>query len=126
MALYLNNVSIGGYLSRDPDGTPTKDGAPRTKFTIALNNPGNKKTYYIPCVAWGERAEQIARMCRKGQGIIVVGEMTTSKWTDNQGGHHKTTEIQVDRFNLVENKPPIAAPPDGATLRRPAPPISAE
>ena len=126
MSLYLNNVSIGGYLSRDPDATPTKDGVPRTKFTIAVNHPVKKQTDYVPCVAWGDRAGQIARYARKGQAIIVVGELSTSVWSDKHGSKHKTTEIVVETFNMVENKPTTAVRPGVASLRRPAPPIAAE
>jgi single-strand DNA-binding protein len=123
MALYLNTVTVGGYLVRDPDGSPTKDGLPRTKFVIALNNPAKKKPEYIKCVAWGERAATIARYASRGQEIIVSGELETTTWTDRHKMNHTTTEIVVEKFNLGKRP---SARPEGAAVRMPAPPISAE
>jgi single-strand DNA-binding protein len=125
MPLYLNTVSIGGYLGRDPELTTTKNGTPKLKFSVGVNNPGRDKASWIDCLAWAEPATQIARMCRKGQAIIVVGILTTSTWTDQNGMNHKNTEIVVDRFNLVGDKP-SGEKPGVASVRRPTPPISAE
>jgi single-strand DNA-binding protein len=123
MPLYLNTVSVGGYLVKEPDGAPTKEGSQRTKFMVAVNNPAKKKPYYIKCVAWGDRASQIARFAEKGQEIIVVGELTTTTWPDKNGMNHTTTEIVVEKFNLgnkSRERPGVAA------LRMPPPPIASE
>lgn len=125
MPLYLNNVSIGGYFGRDPELTSTKDGVPKLKFSVAINNPGRDKPSWVDCLAWAELATQIANMCRKGQGIIVVGKLSTSTWSDKHGMNRKTTEIVVDRFNLVGDKP-SEDKPGVASVRRPTPPIAAE
>lgn len=125
MPIYLNNVTIGGYLVKDPDGSPTKEGHARTKFIIALNNPAKNKPDYVRCVAWGERAGQIARYTSKGQGIIVVGELTTTTWPDKNKINHTTTEIVVEKFNLIGDKPARTKPGE-ASVRRPEPPISAK
>lgn len=123
MSLYLNNVTVGGYLVRDPDGSTTKDGMPRTKFVVALNNPAKKKPEYVRCVAWGERAGTIARYAMKGQEIIVSGELETTTWLDRNDMKHTTTEIVVEKFNLGR-RPGVR--PEEAAVRRPSPPISAE
>jgi single-strand DNA-binding protein len=125
MPIYLNNVTIGGYLVKDPDGSPTKEGHQRVKFIVAVNNPAKRKPDYIRCVAWGERAGQITRYTRKGQGIIVVGELTTTTWPDKNGMNHTTTEIVVEKFNLVGDKP-AGVKPGVASIKKPTPPISSE
>ncbi len=125
MPLYLNNVSIGGYFGRDPELTSTKNGTPKLKFSVAVNTPGRDKASWIDCLAWAEPATQIARMCRRGTPIIVVGTLSTSTWTDQNGMNHKTTEIVVDKFNLVADKP-TEVKPGVASIRRPTPPIIAE
>ena len=120
MPLYLNNVTVGGYMVREPDGAPTKEGSQRTKFLVAVNNPAKKKPDYIKCVAWGDRATQIAQFAEKGQAIIVVGELTTTTWPDKNGMNHTTTEIVVEKFNLGDK---ARVRPGEAGLKMPPPPI---
>ncbi len=122
MPLYLNNVSVAGYLSADPDGKPTQGGLPRAKFTVTLNHPAKKVPYYVKCVAWGERAEAIVRYATKGQEIIVSGELEQTTWSDRNQMKHTTTEIVVEKFNLGA-KP--RARIGEANLKRPSPPITA-
>ena len=119
MPIYLNNVTIGGYLVKNPDGAPTQNGLPRAKFIVGVNNPAKKKPDYIRCVAWGERAEQIIRYTEKGQGIIVVGELTVSIWTDKNGMRHTTTEVVVEKFTLVGSNPASLKNDDAPIRKRP-------
>ena len=123
MPLYMNSVNIGGYLVSDPDSKPTREGMPRTKFTIALNHPKKKTPEYIRCVAWGERATAIAQHAKKGQEILVTGELETSTWLDRHHMKHATTEVVVEKFNLGM-KP--RSRPDGAELRKPLPYLASE
>jgi single-strand DNA-binding protein len=121
MSLYMNSTSIAGYLVADPDGSPTKEGLPRTRFTVALNHPKKSSPDYIRCVAWGERAVTIAKYARKGQGILVSGELETSTWSDRNQMRHTTTEIVVEKFSLITRPRPH---PNEATIRRPTPKLS--
>lgn len=123
MPLYLNNVTVGGYLVKSPDGEPTKQGQQRAKFIVAVNNPAKRKPDYIRCVAWGDRASQIIQYAERGQAIIVVGELTTTTWPDKNGINHTTTEIVVEKFNLGDKS---RSRPGEAPLRAPSPPIVSE
>ncbi len=123
MPLYLNSSNIGGYLVSTPDKKSTKEGMPRTKFTVALNNPSKKTPEYVKCIAWGERAVTIARYATKGQEIIITGELETTTWTDRNNMKHVTTEVVVEKFNLGA-KPRMMQ--GEATIRRPPPPIASE
>ena len=125
MSLYLNSINIGGYIAREPDVTPTKTGMPRAKFVVGLNSPNKDNADYIQCVAWGERAVRVEECIKKGQGVIVMGEISTTTWTDDKGTHRKSIEIVVDKFNVVNGK--IGKERPGvATIKRPTPPIISE
>jgi single-strand DNA-binding protein len=123
MALYLNSVHIAGYLVSTPDIKPTKEGLPRSKFTVALNRPNKGSPEYIRCVAWGEYAMSITKYATKGQEIIISGALETTTWQDRNQMKHTTTEVIVDKFNLG-SKP--RSKPNVAEVRKPTSPIARE
>lgn len=45
----------------------------------------HKKTSWITCKVFGERAEKIAPYLRKGTAVVVAGEFAIDEWTDKDG-----------------------------------------
>lgn len=80
------------------------------RFTLACDGfkdkDGNKKSDFIPCVAWGQVAETISRYVSKGQEILVEGTMRSGKYKDKNNPEitHFTLECYVDRFEFCGKK----------------------
>ncbi len=123
MPLYYNNIGIGGRIVATPECKPTRDGTPRVRFTVALNNPRKSAPMYVKCLAWGDKALHISQMAEKGQEILVQGEIETSTWEDRHQMKHTTTEVVVDKFNLGSKS---KSKPKTATIIKPLPPIRTE
>ena len=66
----LNTVSLQGRFTKEPDLKKTPSNISVIDFNLAINQKG--KTVYIPCVAWRELAETIARYFRKGQMCVLI------------------------------------------------------
>ncbi|MBO1101452.1 single-stranded DNA-binding protein [Enterococcus hirae] len=79
----INNVTLIGRLTKDPDLRYTASGTAVTTFTLAVNRnftkqSGNREADFINCVIWRKPAETIQRVY--------------------------VTEVVADNFQLLESK----------------------
>ena len=104
----LNQVTLIGYLTSDPELKQTPSGAIVCPFSIAVNRKIVKESApscdFINIVAWKERAEFIAKYFKKGKPILIQGELQTRSYTDKSGSKRYLTEVIVDEAGFVENK----------------------
>jgi single-strand DNA-binding protein len=112
----LNKVMIIGYLGNDPDTRYMESGDAATTISVATTarwndkQTGEKKerTEWHRCVAFGKRAETMAKYLKKGSQVYVEGELQTRKWQDRDGNDKWTTEIRVFNFSFLDRKGPSA------------------
>ena len=104
----LNQVTLIGYLTADPELKQTPSGTSICSFSIAVNRKmvkeGAPSCDFINVVAWRERAEFIAKYFRKGKPILIQGELQTRSYTDKQGSKRYATEVVVNESDFVDNK----------------------
>ena len=101
----LNNVSIMGRLTKDPEVKNTPSGVAVCSFTIACDrnfkdSNGEKKTDFIDCVAWRNTATFIGQYFHKGQLIILTGELQKRDYEDSNGNKRYVTEVIVTSANF--------------------------
>ena len=110
----LNNVTISGRLTADPDVRRTPNGVSVTNFSIAVDRDYDKeKADFFRCVSWRGTADFIGKYFKKGNRIIVLGHLENSEWTDKNGEKRITTEIITERAYFAESKKSEASE-DGA------------
>lgn len=104
----FNKVILIGNLCANPELKQTPSGASVCSFSIAVNRrkskEGNAETDFINIVAWRSTAEFIARYFKKGQAILVCGQIQTRSWTDNAGNKRYATEVVADEVSFVGSK----------------------
>lgn len=102
----MNNVSIVGRLTADPELKTTQSGISYTRFTVAVDRQysKDKETDFLDCTAWRGTAEFISKYFFKGQRIGLTGRIQTGSYTDKDGNKRKTWEIVVDNCEFVERK----------------------
>lgn len=108
-ALNFNQAILAGRLTADPELKTTQSGISVTQFTVAVSRPKRKDdntdtSDFISCVAWKERAELVTKYFRKGSAIMVIGQIQTRTWTDNNNQKRYATEILVDNIRFVDSK----------------------
>lgn len=99
----MNNASLIGRFTKDPDTRYTTDGKAVSRFTIAVDRWGEGADF-ISCVAFGKTAEFIEKYFRKGMKIGVVGHIQTGNYTKDNGDKVYTTDVIADRVEFVEKK----------------------
>jgi single-strand DNA-binding protein len=101
----MNQVSLFGRLTRDPELRYTQSGKAVVNFTLAINRFGeNNEADFFDCVVWDKQAELIANSCKKGHRLLVWGRLQQDKWQDQQGQNRTTIKIMVSGFSFIEPK----------------------
>lgn len=108
----LNNVSLVGRLTKDPEIRTVKGEQEDQKvanFTLAVNRPfkaehGERSADFIQCQAWGKQAQFMEQFVVKGQLVAVTGSIRTRDWEDDEKKKHYVTEINVDMIQSLEKR----------------------
>lgn len=99
--MFINQATIFGNITRDPEMKALPSGQSVTSFSIATNKKykdkdGNQQeqVQYHNIVCWGKTAENVAKYMTKGSSIYVQGELQTRSW-EKDGQKHYRTEINA-------------------------------
>ena len=106
----INNVTLAGRLTRDPELKYLPSGQAICEFGIAVervwyDKAGQKqsKVYFDECQYWGDVAEKFAGAVGKGRAVYVEGELTLDEWEDKQSGQKRSkTRINVRRVQALD------------------------
>lgn len=100
----LNNTILQGRLTKDIELKTTTSGISVVNFTIAWNrkiNDDNEKTLYLDCEAWRGTADLIYKHFKKGNEIIVEGELYTNTYQTENGENRHTIRLNVNQVHFT-------------------------
>lgn len=125
----INNVTLTGRLTADPELKTTPSGVSVVSVCIAVERryqpkDGEKLTDFINCVAWRNTAEFITRFFRKGDMIGVVGEIQTRKYKDKHNNDRWAVEVIVNQAEFCGGKNSGNNAQEPAETEQPAPPAN--
>lgn len=104
----FNKVILIGNMVADPELKKTQSGTSVCSFKIAvgrrIKSDGQPEADFIDIVAWRGTAEFVCRYFRKGNPILVCGQLQVRPWTDQNGQKRYTTEVVADECTFVESK----------------------
>lgn len=101
----MNNVSLTGRLTKDPELRYTQSNTAVVAFTVAVNRAYAKDTVdWVDCVAWRKTAEFISQWFTKGSRIEVTGTLQTRSWQDKSGNNRKSTEVIATEVGFGESR----------------------
>ena len=97
----LNNVSLVGRITKDPEIKMINNETPVCNFGIAVNRPfknkdGEYEADFFNCAAFKQTAEFMGSYVKKGDLIGVVGALTTRTY-DKDGQTHYVVEIRANQ-----------------------------
>ncbi len=117
----FNKVILVGNMTADPELKQTTSGTSVCSFSIAVNRrfgkaeQGQPTVDFINIVTWSQRAEFVSRYFKKGNPILICGQLQTRTWTDNQGQKRYATEVIADEVSFVGPATNAGAPAGGST-----------
>lgn len=115
----MNNIVIKGRLTADPEMRKTTNGVPVVNFTVAVGRTFNREeTDFFRCAAWRSTAEFVHEHFKKGQEILLSGEMRCDVWEDDDGEKHSSWAVQVTNVEFCGSKPQSADKPNKKTYKK--------
>ena len=110
MSATLNQVTLIGNLTRDPEVGQTAGGATMCRLRLAVNETfrdrrtGEERTIatFLDVTAWGPVAENCGRFLGKGRQVLVCGRLYTEEWVDKETGKKRSAvRIRADRVGFL-------------------------
>ena len=113
----INNVSLTGRLTRDPELRVTAGGTQLLSFTLAFSTSvRNRQTgewdergNFIDCTMFGKRAEALLNFLAKGQKVAIAGKLRYATW-DKDGQRHSKLDLIVDEIDFMAQRQNAAQP----------------
>ena len=109
MAKSLNQVTIMGNLTRDPELRSTPNGQSVCSLSLALNRSykdaaGNwqELTDFIDVVAWGPLAERTAQYLSKGRRALITGRLQQRSWEQDGQKRSKVEVLAVLTKKIIK------------------------
>jgi single-strand DNA-binding protein len=119
----VNKVVLTGRVSSEVRETKIPSGATVTRVDIAVHNRYRDKsgqwreeTSFIEIEAYGKSAERLKRVAKKGNLLLIEGQLTQATWIKN---NEKRSKIRVKA-----NKSQLISTPKSSTTKKQIPALT--
>lgn len=99
----VNQVQMGGNLTRDPELQYTPNSTAIAKFGVAVNRSYKKgndwvdDVSYVEVQCWGKLAERVANGLFKGNGVVIFGRIQQDRW-EKDGRNYSKVYVVADKI----------------------------
>lgn len=107
----MNKLTIIGNLTRDPELRSLTNGTQVCSFTVAVNrrrsqgaDNGQPEADYFRVSAWRQLGENCGRYLAKGRKVCVIGPVSISTYTGNDGKARANMEVTADDVEFLSPK----------------------
>lgn len=102
----MNNVTLVGRLTSEPEVKETSDGTCRTAITLAIsrdykNSDGIYEADFIKCILWNGIASATRDYCHKGDVVGVKGKLQSRTYETDNNEKKYVTEVIVDKVTFI-------------------------
>lgn len=105
----MNRATIIGRLTKEPEQRTTQTGMTVANFTVAVDrrkkgSGQEKETDFFRITAWDKLGENCIRYLAKGRKVAVVGPVSVSTYTGNDGKTRANLEIVAQEVEFLSSK----------------------
>src|SRR5271165_7468688 len=107
----INHIIITGNLVANPALRETNTGTPVATATIANNEffsdgQGERQqvTTFVDVTVWGKSGENFASLAKKGQEIIIEGQLRRNDWESEDGQRHSKHFLKAESWQFTQVK----------------------
>lgn len=105
----MNKCYFIGNITKDPDLTETDSGIAVCKFSIAVNRrragDGEQQTDFFNVTAWRGLGETVAKYCKKGSKVCVVGRIELRQYESRDGVKKLAVDVVAEEVEFLTPKP---------------------
>lgn len=103
----LNQVTLMGNLTRDPDFKVFDSGACVAQFGLAINERYNdsngelqESVTFVDIETWNRQAEIASEHLHKGKRVLITGSLKLDQWED-QETQQKRSKLSVRAYRII-------------------------
>ena len=107
----INHIIITGNLVANPSLRETNAGTAVATATIANNEffsdgQGERQqvTTFVDVTVWGKSGENFASLAKKGQEIIIEGQLRRNDWESEDGQRHSKHFLKTESWQFTQSK----------------------
>ena len=104
----INNVTLMGRLTYEPELKATTEGTAFINFQLAIDrgySADRQLCDFIDCVAWRQTAEFLKRNFHKGQMLALTGSIQTDNYVASTGENRKSVKVVAREVSFCGPKP---------------------
>ena len=105
----MNQLTIIGNLTRDPEMRQTADGKTVCTFTLAVNRRGREAADFFRVSAWNQLGEICCQYLAKGRKAAVTGMVSASAWQGQDGKPYAGLEVLAQDVEFLSPREQTAA-----------------
>lgn len=105
----MNQVTLVGRLTSDPEVKELNDGTCRTIINVAIsrdyrNSDGEYDADFVKCVLWNGIASATKNYCHKGDVVGIKGKLQSRVYeTENKEKKH-ILEVVAEKISFISTK----------------------
>ena len=99
----LNQVTLLGRLTADPDLRYRPDGKPVTELRVATNE--RQEPEYHDVVSYDRSASAVAEYCRRGSLVLVTGRLHGQSWKAQDGSPRRRVVVIAESVQFLSRTP---------------------
>lgn len=102
----MNKIFILGRLGKDPESRSTNSGLTVAKFSVATTKRLKDKqeaTTWHSCVAYGKLADICVSLLKKGDQVLIEGEMNFREYEGKNGEKRFSSDLIVNEMTKVSS-----------------------
>lgn len=111
MGRSVNQVTLLGRLTRDPELKTTPTGKSVTSFTLAVDKQSGDGAHFFDVTAWEKLADLVEQYTKKGSKVLVLGRLQQQTWEQDGNKRSKVTVTANDVTFLDSKSEPTSSVP---------------
>lgn len=105
----INQVTLVGRLTKDPELKRTAEGKPVINVTLAVNRQfkntrGEIDADFVQCTLWNKTAENTALYCQRGSLIGITGRIQTRSYENPDKRRVYVTEVVAEGVRFLDRR----------------------
>ena len=106
----MNQVTLLGNLTRDPELRYTQSGTPVANLSLAVNTKYRQgdvlreETLYVDVTVFGRQAETCAQYLFKGSPILIEGRLRLRSWETPEGDRRSKHDVLANNVQFLHRR----------------------
>ena len=102
--IFMNNVTMIGRLTKNPELRKTEEGKSICTFTLAVDDIYSKedRADFVRVTVFGSQGENCEKYLRKGFLTGVSGRLRSDTYTDSEGVQRFPIAVTADRVQFLQ------------------------